>query len=170
MNIAELDNWITSSGLTAKEVATIQPAKGNYTFRSNHILIGEGKSTRSFQTGYPSIDFGYQNSVIIKAFSAMARYESLGPKDYYAGLRLGYVRSIGDTRNSVGFGLTPGLFKDNASWGMNFKPDIAYSILSKPFWRFSLQMMLSYGYDFALSNADAFPVSRQDVSVRAFLH
>lgn len=167
MKLPELDAWIAAGGLTREEVATIQPTYGTYVFRANHIGIGAGISARSFNAGYPALDLSFQHSGGKFGYSAMARYESLGIKDYITGLRLALVKSVINLPLSIG--VTPSIFNDNNSKGSNLKPDLAVSFPSKPLWRFNLQFMMSYGYDFALSNADAFPVPRHDLSVRAFL-
>lgn len=167
MNIPELHQWIAESGLTPEEVATIQPTYGTYVFRSNQLTFGGGISSRTIEAGYPAFTAGYQYSENVMTFYTAAGFETLGPDDYLAGLRLGYGRQIKKIPGTISLGVTPSYFEENSNTGMNLKPDLSYALASRPWKRFSLQMMLSYGYDFAIDNRSAFPLSRHDLSVKA---
>jgi len=173
MDMSELDLWIAQSGLTAIEVATIQPTYDWYTFRVQTYTLSGGMSTRGMAAGYPRVDFAYSNHRGNYRSIAALQYESLGPKDFSAGLHLGAERAIpffpGKWKPTCGVGFMPSFFTDNAELGSNLKPDISFGFPLVQIWRFGLQLTFSYGYDFPVMNRDAFPVSRHDLSARMAL-
>lgn len=169
MILPELTRWIFESGLTAEEIATIQPTYHYmWTPPNQVVLAGGGMSTRSIGEGYPAFDIGIEKNKGKSNRSVLLRYESLGPEDNLTGLRLGIAGNV-FRQHLLGVGITPSFFLDNNHTGANIKPDIALSLVSGAGKNMSIQMMLAYGYDFALNHADYFPVSRHDVSLHLLL-
>lgn len=169
MILPELNEWISESGFTPEEIATIQPTY-NYMWTppSRVVLAGGGMSTRSFGAGYPAFDIGIENEKGKSNQSVLLRYESLGPEDNLTGLRFGIAKNL-FRQHLLGIGITPSFFLDNNHAGANIKPDLALSLVSGAARNMSIQMIVSYGYDFALSQADYFPISRHDLSVHLLL-
>jgi hypothetical protein len=164
MEMPELDKWISESGFTAEEIATIQPSYPHSKPTRKYIVGGIGMSARSIKPGFPSAVLGYE-SVTDGFGSLMMRYESLGPEDFITGLRMGAALLL-NQESSFGFGIGPTYFQDNSRSGMNLKADCAVSIFYVTRERkFIPELKLSYGYDFALSNKVAFPLSRHDLSL-----
>jgi hypothetical protein len=165
MKLPELSAWITKSGLTTEEIATIQPSYNyQYVQPERAVIIGGGMAARGLGAGYPSFVIGidkYKNSF---QSTYLLRYESLGPQDNFLGLRFGFgMRAI--RNHSIGAGITPSFFLDNNKSGFNIKPDLAITLLSEAGSKGHIGLMLSYGYDIAVSNKDIFPVSRHDLAL-----
>ncbi|MFM9985148.1 MAG: hypothetical protein ACKVOK_07945 [Flavobacteriales bacterium] len=164
MEMPELDKWISESGFTAEEIATIQPSYPHSRPTRKYMVGGIGMSARSIKPGFPSAVLGYE-SVTDGFGSLMMRYESLGPKDFITGLRMGAGLLL-NQESSFGFGIGPTYFQDNGRSGMNLKADCAVSVFYATRERkFIPELKLSYGYDFALSNKSAFPLSRDDFAL-----
>ena len=168
MELPELDKWISESGFTEEEIATIQPTYPHSTPIRKYIVGGIGMSARSIKPGFPSAVLGYES--ISDGFgSVMMRYESLGPKDFITGLRMG-AGVVLNQLSSIGFGIGPSYYQDNSRSGMNLKADCAVSIFYITRERkFIPELKLSYGYDFAISNKNAFPLSRHDLALHLLL-
>jgi hypothetical protein len=168
MELPELDKWISESGFTAEEIATIQPAYPHSKPTRKYLVGGIGMSARSIKHGFPSAVLGYE-SVTDGFGSVMMRYESLGPKDFITGFRMG-TGVLLNQLSSFGFGIGPSYFQDNNRSGMNLKADCAVSFFYATRERkFIPELKLSYGYDFALSNKSAFPLSRNDFALHLVL-
>lgn len=161
MNLPELDQWIQESGFTADEIAMIQPTYPHSLPTRKYLIGGLGMSARAIKPGFPSAVLGYE-SIREGYGSILMRYESLGPQDYHVGLRMGTGLHVNQL-SSLGVGFGPSYFQDNGRTGMNMKMDLLLTVFYPTRERrFIPELMLSYGYDFALTNKEAFPISRRD--------
>jgi len=174
MQLPELSQWISQSGFSIEELATVQPTYGTYIIKSS-VSAGAGMSYRGADNGYPSFRLSYGRNIGKRLFSLHSRMEVVGKNDFYTSLSYGYFKPLSKTKaylknRRIGVLLGPGLLVEEGQTSWMLKPEIQLNIFEILLLKkYPLTGFIGYAYDLSLNKPELFPTSRNDFSFHIVL-
>ena len=174
MKLPELSQWISKSGFSTEELATVQPTYGTYIIKRS-MSAGAGMSYRGVDNGYPSFRFSYGRNIGKRLFTLHSRMEVVGKNDFYTSLSYGVFRQISKNKaylrnRRIGVMLGPSLLVEEGQTSWMLKPEIQLNIFDiMLFKRYALSGILGYAHDISLNKPELFPTSRNDFSFHIVL-
>jgi hypothetical protein len=175
MQLPELSEWVSLSGFSLEEMATIQPTYGKIVIK-NSVTVGGGMSYRGFNNGYPSFRLSYGHNIKDRLRSLHGRMEMVGQNDFYSTISYGYTIPLSTTKaylrnRRIGAFIGTGLLVEEGKTSWMLKPEIQMNIFNAfIFKRFSLAGVVGYAYDISLNNESLFPSNRNDFSFHLILN
>jgi hypothetical protein len=174
MKLPDLSQWISQSGFSTEELATVQPTYGRYIIKSS-VSAGAGMSYRGVDNGYPSFRLSYGRYIGKRLFSLHSRMEVVGKNDFYTSLSYAYFKPLSKTKaylrnRRIGVLLGPGLLVEEGQTSWMLKPEIQLNIFEiLLFKKYPLTGFIGYAYDLSLNKPELFPTSRNDFSFHIVL-
>ncbi|MFN6380276.1 MAG: hypothetical protein ACK4WD_13435 [Flavobacteriales bacterium] len=174
MQLPELSEWVSLSGFSVEEMATIQPTYGKIVVK-NSITVGGGMSYRGLNNGYPSFRLSYGGNIKDKLRSLHGRMEMVGQNDFYSTISYGYAIPLSTKKaylrnRRIGAFIGTGLLVEEGKTSWMLKPEIQLNIFNAfIFKRFDLAGVVGYAYDISLNNESLFPTNRNDFSFHLIL-
>ncbi len=174
MKLPELSQWISKSGFSTEELATVQPTYGTYVIKRS-MSAGAGMSYRGIDNGYPFFRFSYGRNIGKRLFTLHSRMEVVGKNDFYTSLSYGVFRQISKNKaylrnRRIGVMLGPSLLVEEGQTSWMLKPEVQLNIFDiMLFKRYALSGIVGYAYDISLNKPELFPTSRNDFSFHIVL-
>jgi len=174
MHLPELSQWVSLSGFSLEEMATIQPTYGKIVIK-NSVTVGGGMSYRGLNNGYPSFRLSYGRNIKDRLRSLHGRMEMVGQNDFYSTISYGYAIPLSKTKaylrnRRIGAFIGTGLLVEEGKTSWMLKPEIQMNIFNTfIFKRFDLAGVVGYAYDISLNNERLFPTNRNDFSFHLIL-
>lgn len=174
MQLPVLSQWISNSGFSIEELATVQPTYGKVVIK-NSITVGGGMSYRGLDSGYPSFRLSYGTNIKDRLRALHGRMEMVGQNDFYSSISYGYSFQLSKTKaylrnRRIGALIGTGLLIEEGKTSWMLKPEIQLNIFNTfLFKRFNLAGIVGYAYDVSLNNESLFPTNRNDFSFHLIL-
>ncbi len=163
MDMAELDTWIASSGLSRKEVAMIQPTYDFYE-RGDYVVVEPFNSIRKGDIPFYGIGLGFYKFYGIMGKNGYWRYWGIQSRLFEEGWRMGVETE------SVLYGLkqtplyaTTGMELNYLALdesGLQATPNAGIAVRLPRMPKWTGMMLFNYGYDIPLINQDFFTYNR----------
>lgn len=166
MDMAELDSWIASSGLSRREVAMIQPTY-DFDQTREYVVVEPVNSIRNGNMPFYGIGLGYYkfHNHWGRGGNGSWRYWGLQSRFFAEG-----YWSIGAATESVFYGFKNTHLYATTGWELNYlvfeetglqtTPNAGIALRWPRMRKWSGMMLFNYGYDIPLINQDLFPYNR----------
>lgn len=175
MDLHHLATWMKENGITERELATIQPTYGTYCYFGK-TYSGAGIHFRGFDktvlTYHAGLTWNRQRNKRwnlpidwFKLTDYQLLYQHWSADEGLYLFRLGFPRTIKESRINYNLGLGSGFYTQGSRGGVVLQPSVMVHYGIRLWRKLSLEATLKYGYDMALSGLNAYPVSKHDAGI-----